>query len=129
MKIEDNSGTVLSELDRKKRLILKVIGEQAEGHAKHGCPVDTGRLRNSITNVNDGNTLYVGTNVDYAPYVEFGTGKYASDGHGRQTPWGYYDDKGEYHITAGMQPYHMLRNSIANHEAEYRALIEKFLKD
>lgn len=35
----------------------------------------TGRLRNSITNTHDGNTVYIGTNVEYAPYVELGTYK------------------------------------------------------
>lgn len=35
----------------------------------------TGRLRNSITHAHDGNTVYVGTNVEYAPYVELGTYK------------------------------------------------------
>jgi HK97 gp10 family phage protein len=45
--------------------------------AKQLCPVDTGRLRSSITREvgRDGRGLYatVGTNVEYAPYVELGT--------------------------------------------------------
>lgn len=45
--------------------------------AKMNCPVDTGRLRSSITNrvgVEGGGLVgIVGTNVEYAPYVEFGT--------------------------------------------------------
>lgn len=45
-----------------------------ERAAKRRCPVDTGRLRASITNRlgRDTEGLYgdVGTNVDYAPHVE-----------------------------------------------------------
>ena len=54
---------------------LEEIGLACEGYAKRLCPVDTGRLRNSIThalNVSSGEVV-VGTNVEYAPYVELGT--------------------------------------------------------
>lgn len=44
-----------------------------EADAKQNCPVDTGRLRGSITHdVNNGEGK-VGTNVEYANFVEFGT--------------------------------------------------------
>lgn len=58
---------------------LEEIGLVAERFAKAKCPVDTGRLRNSITHVIDSGRkeVYIGTNVEYAPYVEFGT-------HGRE---------------------------------------------
>ena len=52
---------------------LKHVGLLMERNAKLACPVDTGRLRNSISHTNDKNTAYVGTNVEYAPYVEMGT--------------------------------------------------------
>lgn len=58
-----------------QRAMIK-IGLTAEGNAKRLCPVDTGRLRNSITNtVEDETTVAIGTNVTYAPYVELGTSK------------------------------------------------------
>lgn len=49
-----------------------------EGSAKRNCPVDTGNLRNSLhitkqATPSDAKAM-VGTNVEYAPYVEFGTG-------------------------------------------------------
>lgn len=51
------------------RLVLRV-----EGVAKRICPVDTGRLRASISSrVEPGPVGVVGTNVEYAPYVELGT--------------------------------------------------------
>lgn len=45
--------------------------------AKKRAPVDTGRLRNSIATEieRDGLTGVVGTNVEYAPFVEWGTSK------------------------------------------------------
>lgn len=52
---------------------LEAIGFVAETHAKEACPVDTGRLRNSISHAIDGHDAYIGTNVEYAAYVELGT--------------------------------------------------------
>ena len=53
---------------------LEMIGQSAEGYAKAICPVDTGNLRNSITHQQEGDdTEVIGTNVEYAPYVELGT--------------------------------------------------------
>jgi len=53
-----------------------------ERDAKKNCPVDTGRLRSSITNrmeIEDKQLIgIVGTNVEYAPYQEFGTSKMAA---------------------------------------------------
>ena len=44
-----------------------------ERTAKELVPVDTGTLRNSITHVVDNNTAKVGTSIEYAPDVEYGT--------------------------------------------------------
>jgi HK97 gp10 family phage protein len=56
---------------------LESVGLAAEGYAKLKCPVDTGRLRNSITHQirKDEKAVYIGTNVEYAPYVEEGTSR------------------------------------------------------
>lgn len=54
---------------------LEKIGLTAEGYAKKLAPVDTGRLRNSISHAVDSNDAYIGTNVEYAAYVELGTRK------------------------------------------------------
>ena len=49
-----------------------------EGSAKRLCPVDTGTLRGSIHIMKQATATepkaIVGTNIEYAPYVEFGTG-------------------------------------------------------
>lgn len=85
---QDNSPIVMAELDADVRMALEMIGLKAEGYAKALCPVGTpestgikgymgGTLRNSITHkVNtDGKSVSIGTNVEYAPYVELGTVK------------------------------------------------------
>jgi len=54
-----------------------------ENNAKKNCPVDTGELRRSITHEVNGDTGIVGSNLEYAPYVEYGTGLFTESGNGR----------------------------------------------
>lgn len=58
-------------------IALRQCALLVEAEAKRICPVDTGRLRASITYEIDENGLIarVGTNVEYAIYVEMGTWK------------------------------------------------------
>lgn len=76
---KDNTAAVLSALEKAKKNGLEAIGITAEGHAKRKITeypaVDTGWLRNSIAHAVDGDAAYIGTNVEYAPYVELGTVK------------------------------------------------------
>lgn len=104
-KIEQNNiGDVLSELQMKEAKALEMIGIKAEGYAKALCPVDTGNLRNSITHQVDLSVdgVYIGTNVEYGPYVELGT------------------------VKMKKRPY--LRPAIDNHMAEYKHIVENELK-
>lgn len=78
-----------------------------QGRAKTKCPVDEGTLRNSIDTVysDDGLTGDVMTAVEYAPYVEFGTGLFAASGGGRKTQWVYFSAKlGRFVTTSGQPP-------------------------
>ena len=62
-----------------KARALEIVGGKAETYAKQLAPVDTGRLRNSITHQQlDEDTEVIGTNVEYAPYQELGTSKMAA---------------------------------------------------
>lgn len=58
---------------------LVKVGLRVQAVARSLCPVDTGRLRSSIVmrKGRDGLGFYVevGTNVSYAPFVEFGTSR------------------------------------------------------
>jgi hypothetical protein len=121
----DNTQEVLRELEKKVGLALEGIGGEAEKYAKEGCPVDTGRLRNSITFVTETaqgtpntyggasaepgdfmkhgtpekNTVYVGTNVEYAPEQEY---------YGRRK--------------------HFLKNALTMHSDRYKKITEAALK-
>lgn len=70
---EDNTAEVAGNIKNAITQALESVGLAAEGYAKLNCPVDTGNLRNSITHEVSGNDVYIGTNVEYAPYVELGT--------------------------------------------------------
>ncbi len=72
--LENNAKLIEESMGSALVAAMEEIGLAAERFAKKKCPVDTGRLRNSITHVHGGNEVYIGTNVEYAPYVELGTG-------------------------------------------------------
>jgi len=61
------------------RDVINTVAFLVEADAKRACPVDTGRLRASIgvtpasTAALGTLTAFVGTNVNYAPFVELGT--------------------------------------------------------
>lgn len=129
MKITDNSDEILSRMDSAIEVALEKIGLAAEGYAKRLCRVVTGRLRNSITHAtatypgvgvyedNEGNvfddatadgtpeknTVYIGTNVEYAPYVELGTSRTSA------------------------RPY--LKPAVVDHAAQYKKIFEDSMKD
>lgn len=80
----DNLLRKLGALGGNSREALKVgilqAAKKVQGDAKELCPVgDSGQLRNSIqasVEENAGKVVgKVSTNVEYAPYVEFGTGQ------------------------------------------------------
>lgn len=136
----DNSQQVLDALENAANVALEEIGLRAEGYAALLTPVGTpestgvmgyqgGTLRKSITHKVVGDEVYIGTNVDYAPYVEYGTGIYASDGTGRKNPWVWIDKNGKGHYTRGMKPNHMLKKAASEHTEEYKKVIEKHLKN
>ena len=76
----DYSKEFLESVRSKALTALSQCGMVIERSAKDNCPVDTGRLRNSITNtVNSGEfSVETGTNVEYGIYVEMGTRKMAA---------------------------------------------------
>lgn len=129
VEVKDNSKDVLAALRAASLQALETCGLVGEGYAKEICPVDTGNLRNSIThevNENDLETV-IGTNNEYAVYVELGTGVYA-DG-GRPTPWAYQDAKGNWHWTRGNKAQPFVKPAVADHVQTYRKIIESEFAD
>lgn len=132
--LKDNSAAAMRELQGKVKNALVACGMTAEGYAKEDCPVDTGRLRNSITYVTsdeqspantnkhpngqadaqpsdykplakpENNTVYIGTNVEYAGINEFGS------------------------LNHKVGKAHFIRDSVAKHQDEYKAIIKAALK-
>ena len=101
---QSHAKEALKAMEAAKARALEMIGGKAESYAKKLCPVDTGRLRNSITHAQyDENTEVIGSNVEYAPYVCLGTHK--------------------------MAPRPFLRPAAENHTAEYKAIVEKCMKN
>lgn len=71
----DNTQLVLSKLKEGIERSLEESGNLVENGAALRCPVDTGNLRNSLTHQVNGDTVEIGTGVEYAGYVELGTSK------------------------------------------------------
>ena len=100
---KDNTEEVLSAMEKAIKRGLEAIGLTAERHAKKETPVDTGRLRNSISHAVKDRAAYIGTNVEYAPYVELGA--------------------------RGRDGKHMLQRAATEHTGEYKRLMEDSMKN
>lgn len=101
-----------------------------ERDAKQKAPKDTGALARSIQSKveNNNNSIQgvVFTPLEYAPYVEFGTGLFAESGGRTDVPWAYRDDKtGELIFTSGQKPQPYMRPAIDNN----REKIVKMIKE
>lgn len=106
--VKDNVDEVMAKIEDKIKLALGLMGEVVEGYAKDDCPVDTGLLRNSLTHeageYSGDPCEYVGSDVEYAPYVEF---------------------IDRYHHEVGKA--HFLRDAAQNHIDELRDVAQKTL--
>lgn len=100
-----------------------------ERSAKQKAPKDTGALRRSITSkveASGGDIKgIVFTPLEYAPYVEYGTGLFAEQGGRKDVPWIYKDDEGKTHITSGQKPQPFMRPALN----ENRTRIKEILKE
>lgn len=110
--ITDNSDQVLQELSKRMEQALTAIGMAAETNAKqevtkvvYDTPergyIRTGRLRNSLSHAVQMNeqAVYIGSNVEYAGYVELGTSR--------------------------MKPRPYLKPAVVNYMSEYKTLAEQ----
>jgi HK97 gp10 family phage protein len=103
-RIIDHSQEIINATNEAIYNALEIIGAKAADYAAGKAPVDTGRLKNSLTHevAMDEKAVYVGTNVEYAPFVEYGTSRQRA------------------------QPY--LRPAVENHMDEYKHILEEELK-
>lgn len=98
-----------------------------ERAAKEKAPKDNGELRRSITSEINGNEGIVFTPLEYAPYVEYGTGLFAENGGRLDVPWCYQDDKGEWHSTSGQKPQPFLRPALDENREQVIKIIKEGL--
>ena len=104
---------------------LETAALLVERSAREKAPKDTGALRRSIRSKVEGLEGIVYTPLEYAPYIEYGTGLFA-EGNGRKdVPWNYQDDKGNWHSTSGLKPQPFMRPSLD----ENRQKILEILKE
>lgn len=84
--MNDLTNQVKERVEQKILDKLELVGAFIKDEAKVRCPVATGNLRASINHkvIDEEFAVRIGTNVEYAPYVEFGTGQQAEDGKGNQ---------------------------------------------
>lgn len=125
----ENLDKLLKKLEKLENVDLDKILNKAcvlvENDAKKKCPVNTGELRNSITHEVNGTEAIVGTNTSYAPYIEFGTGIFSSEGNGRQTPWSFQDVQGHWHTTIGQHPQPFLNPALDENRSKIIALFNE----
>jgi HK97 gp10 family phage protein len=94
-----------------------------ERTAKQLAPKDNGELRRSITSKVEGNEGIVFTPLEYAPYVEFGTGLFAEVAGRKDVPWCYQDEEGEWHSTSGQKPQPFMRPALDQNRTETLEII------
>lgn len=135
--VEDNIDEIISLKDLACARALFIISEKAKDYAANLCPVGTpestgkkgyrgGTLKQSITAESDAESMVLGTNVEYAPYVELGTGP-------NFTPppeWEQFDapkGSGLGHGYVTSRPF--IRPAIEDHLEEYKDIIKEELSD
>lgn len=122
----------IADTDKIKAAMGKCCG-LVERTAKQTAPKDTGALRNSIQsevkNTGIEITGVVFTPLEYAPYVEYGTGLFAEKS-GRKTPWLYEDEKtGKTIFTRGQRPQPYLRPALFENKEKITKLLRESVKN
>lgn len=98
-----------------------------ERAAKQKAPKGIGELRRSITSKVEDLKGIVYTPLEYAPYVEYGTGLFAEEGGRTDVPWCYQDDEGNWHSTSGMKPQPFMRPALNDNREEILRMIKEEL--
>lgn len=108
---------------------LEQSGEIVRAEAVMNCPVDTGRLRGSITSNVEGNTAEISAATDYAIYVEYGTGSKGSPevAHTTKKQW-VYRSGDNFYTTLGQKPQPFLTPALKNNKDKIIKLIREAVK-
>lgn len=129
-KFEDNSKEVKQQMRKASEAGMESVLLMIEAAAKANTPVgETGELRDKMDHniSHQGTTMIgqVGSPLDYAPYVEFGTGEFAENGAGRKGGWSYQDEEGNWHYTKGQNPQPYLRPAFRENKKNVQDILGK----
>ena len=133
---KDNTGEVLSALEKAKIRGLTAIGMTAEGHAKkkitQAKAVDTGRLRNSITFAVSGESANISSySGDHGEEGGSYSGTAPNDKEkavyiGTGVEYAIGIETGSHRKAGGV---HFLQDAASNHSDEYKRLMEDSMKN
>lgn len=122
-KIEDHSEEIKREMEKRLKRAATIIGGKCMNYAKKNCPYKTGNLRRSITHqtTKDGDNIVeeIGTNVEYAPYVELGH---------HQEPGRYVPAIGKRLVRDWVPPKPYLKPAFEDHQDEYAQILKSELE-
>lgn len=129
--MQDNSADIIELVKKNKYRALEAVGAQAEGDVKDEITdldaVDTGRLRSSIAHQVDGDSVEVGTNVEYAVYVHEGTGRNTAGGNPYKR-WVYTDPlDGKKRMVHPQKPRRYIKNAIIRYAKDYMSILAEYL--
>ena len=118
-----------SELDKLLKTGMAKACATVRNEAIKKAPQRTGALKRSIDFEvsDDGQEGVIFSNLEYAPYVEAGTGVFATKGNGRDTPWVYpYYSKGgtKFATTEGQKPQPFLEPALTQNTQLIRGCFE-----
>jgi HK97 gp10 family phage protein len=126
--LDEVLDTIDSVVDTQK--LERALGRACalvERSAKQNAPKGNGDLRRSITSKVENNEGVVYTPLEYAPYVEYGTGLFAEEGGRQDVPWCYKDDEGNWHTTSGQHPHPFMRPALNENRAEILRILKEAL--
>lgn len=124
---------VLAQLEKvaDTQQIGKAVGQACavvERAAKQKAPKKSGDLRRSIQSEVNGTEGVVFTPLEYAPYVEYGTGLFAENGGRKDVPWWYKNDDGKWVSTRGQHPQPFMRPAAQESREKVLRLLKESVK-
>lgn len=110
------------EIQAALRKACMVVERSAKQNAPKGR---TGELARSIESKVENLEGIVFTPLEYAPYVEYGTGLFAEEGGRADVPWTYKDERGNWYTTYGMHPQPYMRPALNQNREEVLRILKE----
>lgn len=125
---QDNSKDIKKQMNVVSEAAVEAALLFIEAQAKSLSPVgNSGELRDKIDHQVEsrGKDIIgkVGSPLEHALYVEFGTGEFAENGAGRKGGWSYQDPSGEWFFTWGQDPQPFMRPAFRRNKKQIEQLI------